>query len=239
MSFIFKPTTEDAPLKIWEEPQKGMRYTIGIDASTGLGFDYTVMCVLSNILPFTQVAVARMKWSVVDTSEFANSLGRYYNNAMSCVETNYPGNAVQDALIQVYRYPRNYQAEQHLDEAPNISSKYGFTTTQASKWMLIRELQAALKDDSIILNDLTTIEELMNYVYIEDKTKTGAAEGLNDDCVIALMLAYHTAMLWPQSPRRRIKNPISVEAAQHKAMMDAFLTKITNRKSGKQEVKIM
>jgi hypothetical protein len=239
MSFVFKSITEDAPLKIWEEPQKGIRYSMGWDTSTGLGMDWSVGCVLSNMPPFQQVAVARMKWSVVEVGEFANKLGRYYNIAMACIETNYPGNAVQDALIQVYKYPRNYQAEQHLDEAPNISSKYGFTTTPASKWMLIRELQSALKDGSIILNDPTTIEELMNYVYIEDKSKTGAAEGLNDDCVMALMLAYHAAMLWPQTPKKRLPKPISEEARQHREMMNAFHEKLMNRRFGEQKIKVL
>lgn len=216
-------------MKVYKEPEKGERYTVGIDTATGLATDYTAMQVLHNRLPFEQVAVFRAKWSVVDAALFANQLGRWYNDALTIVETNYPGNAVQDALIQTYRYPRNYQAEQHLDESPNISSKYGFTTTQASKWLLIREMISALGSGEIILHDPVTLDELGSYVYIEDKTKTGAAPGLNDDCVMAIMLAYHAAQLYPQRPKPRKPSPVEGDP-QHRRLLDDFMQQLRNPK---------
>ena len=229
----------DAPLKIYEFPDKELKYSIGIDTATGVGQDYTVMQVLSNTVPFEQVAMFRAKWSVVDAAKFANDLGHYYNQAMICVETNYPGNAVQDALIQTYRYPRNYQAEQHLDEAPNVSTKYGFQTTQASKWLLIREMQSALKSNEIVLHDRQTLEELGTYVYIEDKSKTGAAQGLNDDCVMGIMLAYHIAMMWPQKLKKPEKRTLSGDALQHKSLMDKFMKKLINEGINGKPVEIL
>ncbi|MCE5185035.1 MAG: hypothetical protein LLF76_02795 [Planctomycetaceae bacterium] len=219
---------------LWKKPEAGERYVIGIDTSTGVSTDYTVMQVLSARLPFEQVAKFRAKWSVVDCGKFANDLGRYYNTALIVVETNYPGNAVQDALVQQYQYPRNYKAEEHLDEAPNISSKFGFQTTQASKWLLIREMQHALQNDDLVINDRTTLEELGSYVYIEDRTKTGAAPGLNDDCVMALMLAYHGALLYPQKPKPKILKP-SDECAQQRSMMNRFLEGIISNQKRKVE----
>ena len=64
-------------LKVYKEPVKGEKYTIGIDTATGLAGDYTVMQVLHNRIPFEQVAVFRAKWSVVDAAVFANQLGRW------------------------------------------------------------------------------------------------------------------------------------------------------------------
>jgi hypothetical protein len=220
--FFFRPV-EDAPLALWREPEDGEKYSIGIDTSTGVATDWTVMQVLSRSLPFEQVARFRAKWSVVDSAAFANSLGRYYNEALIVCETNYPGNAVQDALVMTYRYPHNYQAEERLDEDPGISTKFGFQTTEASKWLLIREFQKALASEDIILNDRTTVEELGSFVYKEDKSKTGAIEGLNDDCVMAIMLAYRGAMLYPEKFRpKRKESPVADDIAQQKAMMDKF-----------------
>jgi len=230
---------ENGPLQIWEQPIKGQRYTIGIDTSTGLAKDWTVMQVLSNIYPFEQVAMFRAKWSVVESAAFSNELGRYYNDAMIIVETNYPGNAVQDALIQTFKYPKNYQAEQHLDESPNISSKYGFTTTQASKWLLIREMQEALEGKSIIINDLQTIDELGTFVYIEDKSKTGATQGLNDDTVMALMLAYHAAFMWPQQRRiRRQPKTLHADIAQQRTMLDKFVDQMKRNEREAEDISI-
>ena len=38
---------------------------------------------------------------------------------------------------------------------------------------------------------------MMNFVYQENKRKSGAAAGFCDDTAIALMLAYHGAKLYP------------------------------------------
>lgn len=221
MQVRFQPV-ELAPLTIYRHPIANERYTIGIDTATGVGQDYTVMQVLSNRLPFSQDATFRAKLSVVDAAEVAYKLGTFYNDALIVCETNYPGNAVQDALIMQYRYPHNYQAEERLDEDPSISCKYGFKTTQASKWLLIRELEEALKSNDIILRDKNTIEELMNYLYIEDKTKTGAVQGGNDDAAIAVMLAVHGCLLLPVRTKPQEQN-LRENYTQQKAMMDRFI----------------
>jgi hypothetical protein len=220
---------DKGPITVYKEPVKGEKYTMGIDTSTGLSTDYSVIQVLNNRIPFEQVAVYRAKESVIEVARIADEIGRWYNTAFNVCETNYPGNAVQDALVMTYKYPRNYQAEQHLDEAPNVSSKFGFTTTQASKWLLIRETLAALKNNEIIFNDVQTLEEFGSYVYIEDKTKTGAAQGLNDDCVMAFMLALHGCLLRPEKPKPRPENRPSKANAQQKAMMDRFMAEITKK----------
>ena len=231
----FQPI-ENGQLTIYKEPEPKEKYTIGIDTSTGLSKDFSVMQVITNRLPFEQVAVYRAKESVIDVAKWADMLGRYYNKAFIVCETNYPGNAVQDALVMTYRYPSNYQAEQHLDESPNVSSKFGFATTQASKWLIIRETLEALKNDEIIFNDEHTLDEFGSYVYIEDKTKTGAAQGLNDDCVMAFMLAIHGALQRPERPRPKIDKPSDVNR-QHRAMMDKFMKSI--RQTEKKEYNIV
>ncbi len=197
---------ESGPLRIIREPEPGMVYTMGVDAATGLGNDFSSVQILTNTLPCEQVAVFRAQWTVSIFSEFVNMIGRFYNEALNVCEINYPGNSVQDALLQYYRYPRNYQAEEHLDEDPNISCKYGFRTTEASKWLLINETQLALFNNEIIINDPVTISEMMNFVYQGSKHKTGAAQGFCDDTVIALMLAYHGVKLYPFiRPRKEVQ----------------------------------
>lgn len=216
---------ENGPLMVYKAPEPGERYIMGIDTATGVGKDFTVFQVFNARMPFEQVAVYRVKESVVDAAEAAHRLGTWYNEAMIVCETNYPGNAVQDALVMKYRYPNNYQAEEHLDEDPNISCKFGFQTNQASKWMLIREFEEVLKSKDIILHDKQTIEEFMQYVYIEDRTKTGAVQGLNDDCVIAAMLAIHGCTLFPRRPKPKPKTQKEGNA-QHRALMDKFIAGI-------------
>lgn len=125
-----------------------------------------------------------------------------------------------------------------MDEDPSISAKFGWSTTQTSKWLLIREMQEALRKDEVVINDPQTIDELCNYVYIEDKSKTGAAEGLNDDTVIALMLAFHGAKLNPQSIVTK-QHKLQMANKQHNEMMDKFLKHIQSRGNGKLMPKIV
>jgi len=188
---------EMGPLKLFRAPEMGMVYTLGIDASTGLADDYSCAQVISNTIPYEQVAVFRAKWPVNEVSKFVDRLGRWYNEALMVCEVNYPGNSVQDALLSYYHYPRNYQAESHLDEDIDISCKNGFRTTEATKWMLINETQLALANNEIRINDTVTISEFLNFVYQSSKKKAGGADGFNDDTVMALMLAYHGARLYP------------------------------------------
>lgn len=235
MQIEFLPVL-NGPLQIWKAPDKDEKYCIGIDTATGVGADFTVMEVFTRTQPFEQVARLKAKCSVLDAGGYANDLGRYYNNALIVCETNYPGNAVQDSLIQVYQYPWCYQAEQHLDESPNVSSKFGFQTTQASKWLLIREAQGLFKNKEVVIRSIDTIDEFGNYVYIEDKTKTGAAQGLNDDDVIATMLALHGCLIYPQTRVRKTATPTKVNA-QHRAMMDKLMKAI--HEGEQQELRIV
>lgn len=193
-SFAFQ---DSGPLRVFKEPQRGMVYTMGVDASTGLAEDYSAVQILSNTIPYEQVAVFRAKWPVNEVADYVDKLGRFYNEALLVCEINYPGNSVQDALLQYYKYPRNYQAETHLDEDMDISCKYGFRTTEASKWLLINETKIAFQNKELKLNDKVTIEEFRTFVYQSTSRKAAATEGMNDDCVMAMMLAYHGAKLYP------------------------------------------
>jgi len=154
-------------------------------------------------------------------TKFVDQLGRFYNEALLVQEINYPGNSVQDALLTFYNYPRNYRAEKRLETDMEITDKYGFRTTEPSKWMLIGAMLMALEQNNIIVHDPVTIAELRNFVYIQSKSKAGAAEGFNDDTVMALMLALHGANLYPQIiPRTIIKIEQSVSSDVKSAWKD-------------------
>ena len=225
---------KDSGLAIWEKPVKGVRYTLGLDAATGLYTDFTVMQVVTNTMPFTQVARFRNKIGANRATDLAYDLGTYYNTAMMVCEINYPGNSVQDGLLKM-GYPRNYQPEDTLDDDPHISSKFGYLTTEAKKWLLIREMLELLKNKEVVFNDITTIDEFASFIFIEDRGKTGAMQGLNDDCVIAMLLACHGAKLWPQAPmvdrsvedKRLLKT--TDDERQIRAIMERFNQRIVQR----------
>ena len=227
---------ETGPLRVFALPEPGMTYTMGIDAATGLGDDYSSIQMLTNTIPCEQVAVFRQQIPVNEFTKIVDNTGRFYNEALNVCEINYPGNSVQDALLQFYRYPRNYQPETHLVTNYDITEKFGFRTTEASKWLLINEMQAALEENGIIIHDPVTISEMLNFVYQAAKNKAGAAAGFNDDTVMALMLAYHGAKLYPFiRPRsEEKKREIRTTDADTKRAWRLFRKQIAS--TGKQKV---
>ncbi len=218
---------DSGPLRVIREPEVGMLYTMGVDAATGLGDDYSSAQMLSNTIPSEQVAVFRAQWPVHEFTKFVDMFGRYYNEALNVCEINYPGNSVMDALLQYYKYPRNYQMEEHLDEDPNVSCKYGFRTTEASKWLLINETQIGLVNNEIIINDPLTLSEMNNFVYQSTKNKAGAASGFCDDTVLALMFAWHGVRLYPIiRPKGEVKKKAVNLDADSKRLWREFKAKI-------------
>lgn len=217
---------------IWQHPEDDTKYTVGLDAATGFGSDYTSIQVWSNRLPFEQVAWLRNKrTTTVVGSEVMVALARYYNNAFIVPETRYPGNAYVDNAIEKYGYGYIYQKMQSLDEAPSVSSKYGICTTETDKHILInsfKELTEDIDGSRIKPHDETTIYEFCNFVYIDDKRKTGAGKGFHDDTVIAAMLALcYGCSVHPQKPRE-VKQEYTIEdedRAQH-----LYLMKLDNQR---------
>jgi hypothetical protein len=194
---------------IYSHPEVDIRYTIGVDAATGFGADYTSIQVFSNRIPFEQVAWLRNKRiTTVQGSKVMIALAKYYNNAFIVPETRHPGNAYVDNAIEVYGYGNIYRRKQVLDEDPSVSSKYGICTTDADKHLLINQTKRLMENPDgaqVIFHDPMTLNEFCNFVYIEDKRKTGAGEGFFDDTVIAAMLALHGCLLRPQAPRERVE----------------------------------
>ena len=193
---------------VWQPPMAGLRYSIGVDAATGMGGDYTAMSVFTCIRPFEQVAwFWNNRVTTPEGSRVMLNLARWYNNALLVIETRYPGNAYQDNALDPKfaggkAYGNCYHRIQTLDEDPNMSSKFGICTTEADKHLLVNETKALLENPEgpqFILNDPITVAEFCNYVYVEDKNKMGAPTGANDDTVMSSMLALHGCIRHPQA----------------------------------------
>lgn len=238
-----------SPLTIYEHPEPDERFVIGIDTGGGVGLDYTVGNVMGCRIPFEQKAIWRSNTiRPAPAAEELAKLGWYYNNALLAVESNTIGAGLLSCLIDTHKYQHIYRKEEQLDSDPNISDKFGWAATQTGKHLFITEFQQVLREGSVILHDKTTIEEFCNYVYLKAQKwnpdglrKTGAIQGLNDDCVIATMLSLHVARMYPQAPKPKPQGgkPLSDDAAQARAMMKAFAEKIGRRFSGKEKRKFM
>lgn len=171
---VFRRVREAAKLKE-AQPEQGGQYVIGVD--WGRSNDATVFCVM-DAKTKKQVCLDRM----LDTDYASQRLrlialaGRY-NKASVIAEANSIGQPNIEAL---------------QNAGVNVTA---FTTTNATKAAIIQGLELAFERGDIeLIDDETQVTELM--AYQSEKlpsglVRYGSPEGLHDDTVMALALAWN------------------------------------------------
>ncbi len=203
-------------------------FSIGCDAATGVLGDYTSLQVFSHRVPYEQVAWFHSnRISTVEGSRVMVEMGYFFNEAQLVIETNYPGNAYQDNALEVYMYPKLYSEESHLQQDIKYSKTFGIKTTEQSKALLINEMKTLVEHKDykgkyvwqIRFHDPFTLQSFTDFVYLEDKSKTGAISGCIDDPVMAAMLAVRGCNQKPQEARDTRKPIIMDEDKAHKSYL--------------------
>ncbi len=187
------PSIIGATFVQWELPEKDTSYVMGADSAEGLEHgDWSVItiCSRTNGTVMKEVARYRGKTPARELAEIADFLGRMYNDAYLVAERNPPGNAMCERLLEL-GYPNLYHHRniESVTDMENPSSfTVGFRTTTMTKPMICERGVQALRDNAIILRHPDAIKEWkyfsrVNRIY-------SAPNGMNDDCVIADLLAY-------------------------------------------------
>ena len=164
----------------WDEP-----YVLSADVSLGVGQDYSVGIVMNN----RREIVAMFRNNRIDPSKFGELLfylGRYFNNAFLCVESNSMGIATLQKLQHMGYVNLYYQTKiANVDNDEGL--RLGFRTTVATKPVIIGNLKNAIENEDIMVPAPVMIQELKDYISTETG-KTEAAPGCTDDIVIAMAL---------------------------------------------------
>ena len=174
------------PVKLYRLPEAGVPYVIGCDTA-GEGSDSFVCQVLDNRTG-EQAAVLRGKF---DEDVFARQtycLGMYYNTALIGVETNFSTYPVME--LQRLNYPKQYVRETVDDYTHAPRRSFGFQTNTKTRPLILSELIKATREDPSLLNDVTTIHEMLTFVRNPDTLRPEAEAGAHDDCVLALAIAH-------------------------------------------------
>ena len=173
-------------LSIWDFPDRNEVYVIGADVAEGLGHgDYSAAHVIS---ASTGMVVAHWHGHV-DPDIFGEftlrALGYYYNYALVGVESNNHGLTTLKGLQRV-GYRNLYRQRKMNHRSPQISETMGWRTTSVSKPLAIDELNASIRDSSILLYDKNTMAELRTFV----REASGKMHGSpHDDRVMSLAIA--------------------------------------------------
>lgn len=189
---------EGGPVQIFAEPEVGRPYVIGGDPA-GEGSDRFVLQCVDNIL-MQQVASFRQR--KIDEDLYAHQaycLGRYFNNALIAIETNWSTYPVLE--LERLRYPKQYVRETVDHYTHAVRSSFGFRTDMKTRPVIIANLIKAVREDVSILHDRNTLEEMMTFVRNESM-RPEAEAGAHDDCIMALAIA-----LFARSQQRTYVEP--------------------------------
>jgi hypothetical protein len=173
-----------APIKVWEEPREGCRYTIGVDVALGVrGGDFSV----AEVIDEDDVQVA--EWhGHIDPISFAGEvekLARFYRDALVAIEIENQGFATQ-AEIRKHYY--NLYRWRYMDRfSDKLTDKLGWETNLKTKPMLIAHMAHMIREGSCGINSKDLVQEMMRF--IETPTGGEAASGCHDDRVMAFMIA--------------------------------------------------
>ena len=176
---------DDGPVTIYAMPKKGRPYVIGGDTA-GDGSDYAVLQCVDNV---TGEQAAVMRRRDIDEDVFARQcfcLGRFYNDALVAIETNWSTYPIRE--LERLRYPKQYVREAFDSYTHAPKAAFGFRTDRSTRPVIIAGLVRAVREDVSFLNDAATLEEMLTFVR-SASLRPEAEAGAHDDCVMALAIA--------------------------------------------------
>jgi hypothetical protein len=177
---------KEGKLQLWSYPKFDKPYVIAADVSLGVGQDYSTAVVIDQ----DYKVIALYRDNRIDPSTFGELLfylGRYFNNAFLCVESNSMGIATLQKLESM-NYVNMYKQTKIANVSNEEGVRLGFRTTVSTKPVIIGNLKRLIADEAINIPSNIMIQELKDYISTETG-KTEAAPGTHDDTVMALAMA--------------------------------------------------
>ncbi len=180
---------------LWEKPEKGLRYFIGVDSAEGLGgsSDYSVIEVIDRD-GFQMAEFRSNKIKPFEFVEVVEKLGFWFNTAYLVVEKASAGQTVCDRLYNDVSYPLMYKYKS-WDARGSCKRKPGFETTKQSKQRIIDDFVELHSKDKLCINSETLLQEMKMFVYKDGSAK--ASIGYHDDTVMAFAMALFGAKECP------------------------------------------
>lgn len=177
---------ETGPIRIRKKPEAGVPYVIGGDTA-GEGSDYFAGQVLDNRTG-EQVAVLHHQYGEREYAEQMYCLGKYYNDALIGIETNF--STYPEMKLEELGYQNLYVRERFDTYSGKPQRAYGFATTSRTRQTILDGLKDVSMHDMDMITDYETLGEMITFVRGDDG-KPAAEEGEHDDLVMSLAIAHH------------------------------------------------
>ena len=175
-------------IKLYQLPNtpKFTQYCIGGDTA-GEGSDYfTGHCL--DAKTGEQVAVLKHQFDADQYTRQMYCLGKYYKDALIGIEANFDSYPIME--LQRLGYMKQYTREAVDTYTGKTEKRFGFKTTSLTRPTIISRLIEIVREHCEIINDITTLEELLTIIRNE-KGRIEAPQGGHDDMMMGLAIAHH------------------------------------------------
>lgn len=203
---------DEGGLRIYEMPEEGSRYVIGVDFASGRAGDNSSIVVLnaeSKAIAATYRDHPLAKHLPDQVLTDALLLARRYNNAFIVPERNGIGQTLVDRLVNEWSYPHVYRDTDTVAVRYKKPQRYGFSTTVSSRRWLLEELAHLVHIEALVIPDDRLIDEMESFIFTDsDGERAEAAYGHNDDMIFALALAVRGLSAGPL-PKSLTKTPVT------------------------------
>ena len=198
--------SETGAITLYELPEEGVPYVLGGDTA-GEGSDYFTAIVIDNVTGRI-AAKLRQKYSEPEYVRQIYALGRFYNNALVAIETNFSTYPVMK--LQEMEYPNQYSREREDTYTRQMRKSYGFRTDRQSRPRAIANLVEVFSSHPEWFTDRELLEEMLTFCYNEDH-RPEALAGKHDDLVMGAAITYAvrhqqrmTVLTEPEKPREKL-----------------------------------
>ena len=184
---------ESGQFRKWLDPEPQERYIATADVCSGsTATDYSAISIWCRRgLMLEQVASYIGRPDPDELALMLDALGRFYNNAVVCPESNTYGRHTLKELRKL-AYPCIYrQVAWNRAEGRIVRNTLGFETTAKSRPMLISASRKYLRASSkrIVIHDSDLLDQLGHFCYSASTNKPQAMDGCHDDYVFTMMIA--------------------------------------------------
>lgn len=175
---------------IFKKPEKNKKYIIGIDTSHGVGSDSSTIEVLDaeeleEVASFNSNTISFEK-----LAELAIELARYFNNALIAPENNDLGDGTAQFILG--RYSNVFMERTEDKITKKMTNRVGFNTNSKTRPKLIAKFRTDFHAGLIKINSEIIKSQMFTFVVKETESgvKIEHDEGMHDDSLFALMIAY-------------------------------------------------
>ena len=211
--------SETGAITLYELPEEGVPYVLGGDTA-GEGSDYFTAIVIDNVTGRI-VAKLRQKYSEPEYVRQIYALGRFYNDALVAIETNFSTYPVMK--LQEMEYPNQYSREREDTYTRQMRKSYGFRTDRQSRPRAIANLLEVFSSHPEWFTDRELLEEMLTFCYNEDH-RPEALAGKHDDLVMGAAITYAvrhqqrmTVLTEPEKPREKLIDQMKRQKRARKA----------------------